>query len=63
VGGKELVFISSSSYRSITDLKVYLKSNPTSKSKLHNNALKYRIPYSPLFQKKERGRERGEKKK
>jgi len=48
---------------SITDLKTYLKSNPTSKSKLHNNILKYIIPYSSLLQKKERGREREEKKK
>jgi len=47
---------------SITDLKIHLKSNPTSKSKLHNNVLKYIIPYSPLLQKKERGREREEKK-
>jgi len=46
---------------SITDLKIYLKSNPTSNSKLHNNILKYIIPYSPLLQKKERGKKNNNK--
>jgi len=34
-----------------TELKIYLKSNPTSKSKLNNNVLNYIIPYSLLLQK------------
>jgi len=41
-----------------TELKVYLKSNPTSKSKLNNNVLNYIILYLLLLQKRERGRER-----
>jgi len=40
-----------------TELKIYLKSNPTSNSKLNNNVLNY-IPYSLLLQKRERERER-----
>jgi len=44
-----------------TELKIYLKSNPTSKSKLHNNVLNYIIPYSLLLQKRVRERE-GERK-
>jgi len=44
-----------------TELKIYLKSNPTSKSKLNNkNVLSYTIPYSLLLQ-KEREREREKK--
>jgi len=41
-----------------TELKIYLKSNPTSNSKLDNNVLNYIIPYSILLQKRERERER-----
>jgi len=43
-----------------TELKIYLKSNPTSNSKLNNNVLNYIILYSLLLQKRERerGRER-----
>jgi len=41
-----------------TELKIYLKSNPTSNSKLNNNVVNYIIPYSLLLQKRERGRER-----
>jgi len=41
-----------------TELKIDLKFNPTSKSKLNNNVLNYIIPYSLLLQKRKRGRER-----
>jgi len=37
-----------------TELKISLKSNPISNSKLHNNVLNYIIPYSLLLQKRER---------
>jgi len=41
------------------ELKIYLKSNPTSKSKLHNNVLNYIIPYALFFKgEREGGRER-----
>jgi len=39
-----------------TELKIYLKSNPTFNSKLDNNIIDYIIPYSPLLP-KERERE------
>jgi len=37
-----------------TELKIYLKSNPTSNFKLDNNVLNYIIPYSKFLQKRER---------
>jgi len=40
-----------------TELKIYLKSNPTFNSKLDNNVINYIIPYSLLLP-KERERER-----
>jgi len=41
-----------------TELKIYLKSNLTSNSKLDNNVLNYIIPYSILLQEREREGER-----
>jgi len=43
-----------------TELKIYLKFNPTSNSKLDNNVLNYIIPYSILLQEREGGGGRGE---
>jgi len=46
-----------------TEFKIYLKSNPTTNSKLNKNVLNYIIPYSLLLQKREREREGGREKK